>query len=93
MMTIAMPTVRVREKSQITIPFEIGKKAGIRPNDILEVELTTNGFVVLKPVHAKTEDRLSAIMKYKGAGAEIADKNNPNATIEAVRNDRDTWTR
>jgi AbrB family looped-hinge helix DNA binding protein len=37
MVAVVMSTVRVREKRQITIPSDVGIKAGIEPNDILEV--------------------------------------------------------
>jgi AbrB family looped-hinge helix DNA binding protein len=44
MVAIVMSTIRVREKRQITIPSDIGIKAGIEPNDILEVEITTGRY-------------------------------------------------
>ena len=63
MVAVVMSTVRVREKRQITIPSDIGIKAGIEPNDILEVETTTGG-ILLRPVRSVTQERVNKLMKF-----------------------------
>ncbi len=86
-----MSTVRVREKRQITIPSDIGIKAGIEPNDILEVEITTRG-ILLRPVRSVTQERVNKLMKFVGAGQSLMNPIDPDESVRLLREDRDAWT-
>ena len=91
MVAIVMSTVRVREKRQITIPSDIGIKAGIEPNDILEVEITTGG-ILLRPVRSVTQERVNKLMKFAGAGQSLMNSIDPDESVRLLREDRDAWT-
>lgn len=91
MVAIVMSTVRVREKRQITIPSDIGIKAGIEPNDILEVEITTGG-ILLRPVRSVTQERVNKLMKFVGAGQSLMNPIDPDESVRLLREDRDAWT-
>ena len=91
MVAIVMSTVRVREKRQITIPSDIGIKAGIEPNDILEVEITTGG-ILLRPVRSVTQERVNKLMKFVGAGQAFMNPIDPYESVRLLREDRDAWT-
>lgn len=91
MVAIVMPTVRVREKRQITIPSDIGIQAGIEPNDILEVEITTGG-ILLRPVRSITQGRVNKLMKFAGAGQSLMNPIDPDESVRLLREDRDAWT-
>lgn len=86
-----MTTVLVRENRQITIPSDIGKLAGIEPNDVLEIEVTAQG-IFLRPIHKDQQGRLDKLMKFAGSGQALVDKENPDFTIKQLREDRDAWT-
>lgn len=91
MVAVVMSTVRVREKRQITIPSDIGIKAGIEPNDILEVETTTGG-ILLRPVRSVTQERVNKLMKFVGAGQSLMNPIDPDESVRLLREDRDAWT-
>lgn len=91
MVAVVMSTVRVREKRQITIPSDIGIKAGIEPNDILEVEITTRG-ILLRPVRSVTQERVNKLMKFVGAGQSLMNPIDPDESVRLLREDRDAWT-
>jgi AbrB family looped-hinge helix DNA binding protein len=91
MVAVVMSTVRVREKRQITIPSDIGIKAGIEPNDILEVEITTGG-ILLSPVRSVTQERVNKLMKFAGAGQSLMNSIDPDESVRLLREDRDAWT-
>ena len=91
MVAIVMSTVRVREKRQITIPSDIGIKAGIEPNDILEVEITTGG-ILLRPVRSVTQERVNKLMKFAGAVQSLMNPIDPDESVRLLREDRDAWT-
>lgn len=91
MVTMTMTTVRVREKRQITIPSDIGKQAGIEPNDILDIEITTGG-ILLRPIRSTTQGRVNKLMKFAGAGQSLMNPLDPDESVRLLREDRDTWT-
>lgn len=86
-----MTTVRVREKRQITIPHDIGKLAGIEPNDLLEVEMTPQG-VLLRPIRLGAQSRVDKLMRFAGSGLSLVNPSNPDETIRQIRDDRNAWT-
>lgn len=86
-----MSTIRVREKRQITIPHDIGIQAGIEPNDILEVEITTGG-ILLRPIRSITQARVNKLMKFAGAGHSLMNPIDPDESVRLLREDRDAWT-
>jgi AbrB family looped-hinge helix DNA binding protein len=88
---VNMTTVRVREKRQITIPSDIGKLAGIEPNDLLEIEITSQG-VLLRPVRTGMQDRVSKLMRFAGSGLSLVNPADPDETVRQLRDDRDAWT-
>lgn len=91
MVAIIMSTIRVREKRQITIPNDIGIKAGIEPNDILEVEITTGG-ILLRPIRSLTQSRVNKLMKFAGVGQVLTNPIDPDENVKLLREDRDAWT-
>lgn len=76
-----MTTVLVRENRQITIPSDIGKLAGIEPNDVLEIEVTAQG-VILRPIHKYTQNHLNKLMKFAGSGRALVNSQDPDFTIK-----------
>lgn len=83
-----MPTVRVRDKRQITLPVRASRLLGIAENDLLDVEITSNA-VVLRRVGAIDPTRVARLMQFAGAGAGM--NTDPDETVRAIRADRDTW--
>jgi AbrB family looped-hinge helix DNA binding protein len=58
-----MSLVRVRPKRQITIPANIAREAGIKPDDLLEVKFA-NGVVTLQLAGSQRNGR--TLMDYAG---------------------------
>ena len=84
-----MPTVRVRDKHQITLPRAIAEAANVTVDDTLTVEYT-NGVITLMPAKSKknrvtAQDFLGAL---RGSYAQTV------AEIDAnLRSERDSWER
>ena len=88
---LKMTTVRVGEKRQITIPSDVGKLASIEPNDLLEIEITSQG-VPPRPVCSGVQDRVSKLMRFAGSGSSLFNSADPDETLRQLRDDRDAWT-
>ncbi len=84
-----MPTIRVRDKHQITLPRAIVEAANVTVDDTLTVEYT-NGVITLMP--AKSKKNRVAARDFLGAlrgsyGSTVAE-------IDAsLRSERDSWER
>ena len=84
-----MPTVRVRDKHQITLPRAIAEAANVTIDDTLTVEYT-NGVITLMPAKSKknrvtAQDFLGALRGSYGLTV---------AEIDAsLRSERDSWER
>jgi bifunctional DNA-binding transcriptional regulator/antitoxin component of YhaV-PrlF toxin-antitoxin module len=84
-----MPSVRVRDKHQITLPVSVVQAAALAPNDVLDVEYT-NGVITLVPT-ARVPKRASAnafLGALKGTWGKSA-----AAINRELRADRDSWDR
>ena len=84
-----MPTVRVRDKHQITLPRAIADAANVSVDDTLTVEYT-NGVITLAPDQSKTsrvtaQDFLGALRGSYGKTVAEIDAN--------LRSERDSWER
>ena len=84
-----MPTIRVHDKHQITLPRAIAEAAKVAVDDTLTFEYT-NGVITLAPAKSKksrvtAQDFLGALRgSYGQAVAEID---------ASPRNERDSWER
>lgn len=87
-----MQTLQVSTNRQIVIPYEVVKQLNYQADDILEVVIKDN-VLALKPTKSteKPKSRFEEIMKYAGIGEVLKDKNNPDATVQEIREDRDSW--
>ncbi len=84
-----MPTVRVRDKHQITLPRAIALAANVSVDDALTVEYT-NGVITLSPAKSKksrvtARDFLGALRGSYGKTVAEIDAN--------LRSERDSWER
>jgi bifunctional DNA-binding transcriptional regulator/antitoxin component of YhaV-PrlF toxin-antitoxin module len=83
---MTMPTVRVREKRQVTIPLVIAHEFHLKTDDVLEVQVTTAGILMSPktPFGAKKNP-----MRFWGAAQGVYE--NPEAADTFIRNLRDEW--
>ena len=84
-----MPTVRVRDKHQITLPRAIADAANVSVDDTLTVEYT-NGVITLAPAQSKK----SRVIAQDFLGALRGSYGKTVAEIDAnLRSERDSWER
>ena len=84
-----MPTIRVRDKHQITLPRAIAAAANVSVDDALTVEYT-NGVITLVPAR-NSQKRVSA---QDFLGALRGSYGRTAAEIDAdLRRERDAWER
>lgn len=84
-----MQNVQVVNHGQISLPPEIMQKMNIYPNDVLNIAVVDNSIMLTHTQPKKISAKLNSFMAFKGVGESIADKDNPNSTIQAVREDRE----
>lgn len=86
-----MLVAQVTANHQLAIPQDILQRLNLHVGDKLKVNIKENT-LTLEPVMDKSvQDNLAFIEKYAGIGAILHNKNNPNATVEEIREDRDSW--
>ena len=83
-----MSTVRVRKKSQITLPAKASAALGIAENDLLEVEITGQ-IIILRPRRGEAAAKVARLPQYAGMGAGLSA--NPDMTVNDIRKDREAW--
>lgn len=84
-----MPTVRVRDKHQITLPRAIAEAANVTVDDTLTVEYT-NGVITLAPAKSKK----SRVTAQDFLGALRGSYGHTVAEIDAnLRSERNSWER
>lgn len=87
-----MQTVQVNQQQQVIIPPKIIQQLNYHVNDVLEVQLIDNTIKLIpKVVVDDKEERFQALMQYAGIGLAMYDPKNPNATVDEIREDRDSW--
>ena len=83
-----MSTVRVRKKSQITLPAKASAALGIAENDLLEVEITGQ-MIILRPRRGEAAVKVARLLQYAGIGTDLSV--DPDTTANDIRKDRDAW--
>lgn len=84
---MAMPErklVRIQEKGQVTLPAEVRRKLGLKKGDLVTVEATEDGVVIMpqEVVAMKALNRIGELLREKGLTLE--------ELIESGRQERTT---
>lgn len=86
-----MTTTRLREKSQMTVPTEVARQLGLHINELLDIRVVGNAFVV-SPQKAE-QLRQHHPMVFWGSGRVVGDVGNVGEIDRHVRALRDEWER
>lgn len=85
-----MPTTRLRDKSQMTVPVEVTRQLGLRPEELLDVRVVGDAFVVCPQRAVRLG--LNHPMQFWGQGRTAASVGAADVDAQ-LRALRDEWER